>query len=214
MENEMNFTLPAWALAAVAPFMAKNDVRFYLQSVYVAPVGQSGCAVVATDGHALAVVRLRDVNVPGPVLLPREAVEWAVKAKGEDVAFAPAGDSGREWNMTAGGASRPVSEIDARFPDWQAVVPEPLADEPAEGAQRLEYVAFDAALIERVVKSAKVLHKAGIVGGRRTGAGVVPDMRGQRAACWTCSGYEVEGVEVAWVLMPLRGDVKPCGVKS
>src|SRR5690606_32168654 len=154
------------------------------------------------------------VNVPGPVLLPREAVEWAVKAKGDDVAFALAGESGKDWTMTAGGASRPVSEIDSRFPDWQAVVPEPLADEPAEGAQRLEYVAFDAALIERVVKSAKVLHKAGIVGGCRTGAGVVPDMRGQRSACWTCSGYEVEGVEVAWVLMPLRVDVKPCGVKS
>lgn len=218
MKNEMNFTLPAWALAAVAPFMAKNDVRFYLSSVYVAPVngpdGLKGCAVVATDGYALAVIRLREVNVPGPVLLPREAVEWAVKAKCEDVAFAPAGDSGREWNITAGGATRRVAEIDARFPDWQAVVPEPLADEPAEGAQRLEYVAFDAALIERVVKSAKVLHKAGIVGGRRTGASVVPDMRGQRASCWTCSGYKVEGVEVAWVLMPLRGDVEPCGVKS
>src|SRR5690606_18333089 len=194
MGNEMNFTLPAWALAAVAPFMAKNDVRFYLQSVYVAPVtgpdGLKGCAVVATDGHARAVIGLREVNVPGPVLLPREAVEWAVKAKGDDVAFALAGESGKDWTMTAGGASRPVSEIDSRFPDWQAVVPEPLADEPAEGAQRLEYVAFDAALIERVVKSAKVLHKAGIVGGRRTGAGVVPDMRGQRVSCWTCSGYK------------------------
>jgi len=219
MENEMNFTLPAWALAAVAPFMAKNDVRFYLSSVYVAPVngpdGAKGCAVVATDGDAaLAVVRLREVNVPGPVLLPREAVEWAVKAKGDDVAFALAGESGKDWTMTAGGASRPVSEIDSQFPDWQAVVPEPLADEPAEGAQRLEYVAFDAALIERVVKSAKVLHKAGIVGGRRIGAAVVPDMRGQRASCWTCSGYKVEGVDVAWVLMPLRVDVEPCGVKS
>ncbi len=202
--EKITFTLPTWALAAVAPFMAKQNVRYYryyLNAAYVAPMPKGGCVVVATDGHALAVVRLRGVNVPGPVLLPRYAVEWAVKAKGESIGFDPVGDSGREWIVTAGGASRRVQEIDGRFPDWQAVIP--------MGAKELAPIAFDAALIERVVKSANVLRKAHVI---KKGAAVVPDMRGERAALWACNGYLQDGVAVSWVLMPLRGEVESVDV--
>ena len=47
-------SIPMTILAAVAPFMAKKDSRFYLKGALLETTG--GCLrAVGTDGHAMAV---------------------------------------------------------------------------------------------------------------------------------------------------------------
>lgn len=74
-------TIPTAILAAVAPFMGKKDVRFYLNCAMVESAA-GGLRAVATDGHALAVCDSPGAGPAERLLIPRDAVEWALKQKG------------------------------------------------------------------------------------------------------------------------------------
>lgn len=47
----------AVAVKMVYPFMAQNDIRFYLNAVNIRPLEDGSAMVVATDGHRYVVVR-------------------------------------------------------------------------------------------------------------------------------------------------------------
>lgn len=143
-------TIPTAILAAVAPFMAKKDVRYYLNGARIE--SEHGyIRAIATDGHALAVCDAPGTEAVLACILPREAVEWAVKAGGDVVL---------EWDgfvgalTTAAGVSMPVKLIDGRFPDYQAVIPI-LGDKP-------EHVGgFNPELLSLIAKATAGLKKAG-----------------------------------------------------
>ena len=112
-------TIPSALFAAVAPFMAKKDVRYYLSGLLLTKCA-AGLRAVATDGHALAICEAPGTYDGPDVIVPREVVEWIAKAGGE-VTLELDGLNGKASSEK--GASLAFKLIDGRFPDYQAVVP-------------------------------------------------------------------------------------------
>ena len=192
--NTLN--IPLTILAAVAPFMAKKDVRFYLNGAMV-ETAAGGLRAVATDGHALAVCDSPGAGPAERLLIPREAVEWALKQKGEAVTL--------EWEGFAGtlvnelGARIPVKLIDGRYPDYAAVIPLLQAD-------RTELAGFDPEILVLVAKSAAGLKKYG-------GAGRYPAVTLHGNGNNNAPGFELgglkDGLRVIGAVMPLRDSMAP-----
>ena len=184
-------TIPTAILAGVAPFMAKKDVRFYLNGAMV-ETAAGGLRAVATDGNALAVCDSPGAGPAERLLIPREAVEWALKQKGEAVTL--------EWEGFAGtlttesGMSMPVTLIDGRFPDYQAVIPMLQED-------RTELAGFNPDILATIAKASAGLRKAGAAGKY---CSVTLHGNGPNNAI----GFEMNGlnhgIKLIGVAMPLR----------
>ncbi|HEX7072726.1 MAG TPA: hypothetical protein VF226_01690 [Hyphomicrobiaceae bacterium] len=56
-DQKRRVRISADTLAAVAPFICREEVRYYLNGVYVEPHRDGGVIVTATDGHTLATCR-------------------------------------------------------------------------------------------------------------------------------------------------------------
>ena len=192
--NTLN--IPLTVLAAVAPFMAKKDVRFYLNCAMVESAA-GGLRAVATDGHALAVCDSPGAGPGERLLIPREAVEWALKQKGEAVTL--------EWEGFAGtlttesGISMPVALIDGRYPDYAAVIPM-LKDD------RTELAGLNPEIIGLIAKSAAGLKKMG--GSGRYPAVILHGNGGNNAAGFELGGLK-GGLKVIGAVMPLRDSMAP-----
>ena len=187
--NTLN--LPLTVLAAVAPFMAKKDVRYYLNGAMVESAA-GGLRAVATDGHALAVCDSPGAGPAERLLIPREAVEWALKQKGDAFTL--------EWEGFAGtlttesGIPMQVALIDGRFPDYQAVIPM-LQDD------RTELAGFNPEILATIAKASAGLRKAGAAGKY---CSVTLHGNGSNNAI----GFELNGlnhgIKLIGVAMPLR----------
>ena len=148
-------TVPASLFAAVAPFMAKKDVRYYLNGLLLTR-SDTGLRAVATDGHALAICDAPGIGPESAAIVPRDAVEWAIKAGGE----VTLSWDGLDATATASnGASLPFKMIDGRFPDYQAVVPM-LQDD------RTKMPAFNPDILGLFAKSKAALKNAGVTNDR------------------------------------------------
>lgn len=126
------YELPISALAAVLVCAAQDDVRYYLNGVYLDfPKGR----IVATDGHRLFCGAIPAADVE-PVIVARGQAEQALKAHGKlrkreresIVAFALAvteagGVRSVAIHATAAGAVFTDKAIDGRFPDYERVIP-------------------------------------------------------------------------------------------
>ena len=187
--NTLN--IPLTVLAAVAPFMAKKDVRFYLNGARIESE-RGYIRAIAIDGHALAVCDAPGTETVAACLLPREAVEWALKQKGDAFTL--------EWEGFAGtlttesGMSMPVTLIDGRFPDYQAVIPMLNED-------RTELAGFNPEILGLVAKASAGLRKAGAAGKY---CSVTLHGNGENNAI----GFELNGlnhgIKMIGVAMPLR----------
>lgn len=121
----IDITVPTAQLAAALHCAAKNDVRYYLNGVFLD--AKSGC-VVTTNGHVLYVSAPKQaVGITEDVILPRDFVEGVVKdaKKAEIVTIT---FDGRALST----ATRRAIAVDGRFPDWRCVYPEQLSGEPAQ----------------------------------------------------------------------------------
>jgi DNA polymerase III sliding clamp (beta) subunit (PCNA family) len=186
----MNSTaIPAWMLAAVAPFMAKGDVRFYLNSVCVCAHGpDKTMTVVATDGHAMGIASWPGIVWHGDnVILPRAAIEAAVKMKSDAFAVSDG------FLVADNGAKIPAAPIDGRFPEWQAVAPLKQKNE-GPASVNLE-------IIGQVLASCKALVKHGKLGKQMPG--VMLEANTDHAMLWQPNGL-LDGARVNYVVMPLR----------
>ena len=185
-------------LAAVAPFQAVKDVRYYLNCVMIEPRAAGGVRAVATDGHALGFAGDERGSACERILLPTDAVTWALKQKGEFVSLNYDGFAG---TLTAeSGAVIPVTLIDGRFPDWQAVVP--------VAAGTGEIGPCNAELYARLDKAAKGLKKAGVSGFR----GMFPvSLYGQGVdrSGLALVNTNTDELTLGAVLMPCRDSVVP-----
>lgn len=65
----MKLNLKARLVAALPQFKADNDIRYYLNGVYVEPIEGGGALIVATNGHAMGVWRDMTGEVERPAVL-------------------------------------------------------------------------------------------------------------------------------------------------
>lgn len=148
----MKVTIPTQMLAAIAPFMASRDVRYYLNGLLLEVEGNTVRAI-ATDGSALGVCRVITNGNSGrdSVILPRDLVEKLIKHKGAQVELTIV-----DAAITAdvGGTGYTATVIDGRFPEWRAVMSE-IADGGDCGVTMLV-----PELLGQVVKAAKVFKNA------------------------------------------------------
>ena len=121
-------------LAAVSRFMAKQDIRYYLNGVKV-EVYANVAYVVATDGHTMAIGRIEResgllMEGQGEIILPAESVE-KIKATGNNglpiiLSVEDPQESGdkRQWfTLNDCGTKTTQQAIDGQFPDWRKVIP-------------------------------------------------------------------------------------------
>ena len=123
--------IPARAFAAALKCAAKNDVRYYLNGVYLDfPKGR----IVATNGHIMFVGQIETATLP-PVIVPRELVEGALRSLTKraretfDIAISIDGDA---ITLTTAGNSFSGNRIDGRFPEYERVVPLKVSGELAQ----------------------------------------------------------------------------------
>lgn len=182
-------TLPLSILSAVAPFMGKKDVRFYLNGAYVA-ASLSGLECVATDGHRLAAFTLPGSWNLGAMIIPRETVEALLKAKVDAVTFTRGED---HWvTARAGDVSLNFRAIDGKFPDWRVV-------SSGAGGEHGS-CAFDADVFDAVGKSCKALAKAGFM----KKPVFVVTRTGESRAMFAQPASLPDGVAGRYVVMPYK----------
>ena len=184
-------SIPLTILAAVAPFMAKKDIRFYLNGALLETTGAC-LRAVGTYGHAIAVADAPSADtLPAPLILPRDSVEWALKQKTDAVTLTEADGM---YRLAAGGTSIEVKPIDGRYPDYRAVFPR-LGDDESMSA-------FNPAIMATIDKARAGVVKAGGAGwhvavtlhGNGEGKGIGFELTGLLA-----------GLRVVGVAMPMRG---------
>lgn len=130
-------TLQRDILKAVSRFMAKEDIRYYLNGVKV-EVHRAVAYLVATDGHRFAVARVKGSPAepwePCEAIIPGEDVAAVLKRGSAadrklPVILTVEGDS---FEFDACGAITGGRPIDGRFPDWRKVIPAKVSGEVAQ----------------------------------------------------------------------------------
>jgi len=151
--NHDKLRVSAKLVALVTPFMAKADIRYYLNGINVRPHPHGGAVICATNGHMLAAVHDPDGVCEHEVTLSiSSGTVAALKARG---------NGGRELVMRFGrvavleGADEvslqpgdPV--VDGKFPQYQNLIP------PAERLKPGLVGQFDTAYIAVLDVVAKI----------------------------------------------------------
>ena len=146
----LSFSLTYAQAAAALLFVDPDDIRDQLNAVHV-ELGAGGDAVaVATDGAALAVLRIRCIdlgNGGGAVTIPRELLDSAVRAMKSRKAwrasslavnvyaadeFGPSADKRRTVHVMTVAGEFNAPEIGISFPDWRRVIPATANGQPAQ----------------------------------------------------------------------------------
>lgn len=174
---------------------AKNDIRWYLNSVYV-EAGPQTTRVASTNGHILYVQDLKtDENTwHGSLIVPRNVVELVIKgttAHTLDIVILSVQENGKLCEMRVAGNSNAVTfaPLEAQFPDYTRVIP-PANYEPKVAYLNPEYVA----LMGKIAKVHGCKHRVGFT----------IHQNGEGAALvnfWNCE-------QAVGVIMPIRDDGK------
>jgi hypothetical protein len=159
-------------LAAITCFAAKNDVRFYLEGVYIAPHPQGGVLIVATDGHCMGLMHDPDGFANAPIILRSPDGDFLKALKARDMKPYTGSRESKTWIsercsvVTYSGNSAPPelfgcdvlatvkSElVDGKFPDIVRVI---AMYKPSD-EKTLPFM--NVALIDRFTKAASILGK-------------------------------------------------------
>lgn len=127
MSKHANLRLTAKLLPIIAPFIAKNDIRYYLNAINVRPHKDGGAVICATNGHALGAIHDRNAVCEHEVILRFDARmqqacaggpkdERAVVMIGDRLAVVDEG--GTDVYIQAG---RP--DVEATYPSYSRVIP-------------------------------------------------------------------------------------------
>lgn len=183
-------SIPMTILAAVAPFMAKKDIRYYLNGALLETTGEV-LRAVGTDGYAMAVADAPSADtLPAPLILPRDAVEWALKQKTDAVTLTEADGI---YRLEAGESSIEVKPIDGRYPDYRAVFPR-LGDDKSMSA-------FNPAILATIEKARTGIAKVGGAG-RHVALTLHGNGKGKSIG-FELSGL-LAGLRVVGMAMPVR----------
>lgn len=159
----MNITISTDIFAAVSLFRGVDDIRYYLNGLYL-ETGGNGARLVACDGHQLAVTKIEGEYPSSSIILPGSLVA-AIKLKSKspqhvmlefedghqqfkkngnsDVVFVP-----RDVTLTFGETTTAAKELDGKFPDYRRVVPSVVDSTTAQ---------FDPRLVNRIDRACSIL---------------------------------------------------------
>ena len=177
MEREMkHLSIPVIAIASVIPFIDAKHQCAYLRGALLES-RTNGAALVATDGHALAVYRIGvKQGHADPVTLPHDLLVSASKLKfGEAKISIP--DDGPLQMETANGVQY-FAPIRDKCIEWRKAIPSDVSGEPS---------AFGRAVIAPLLPALK-LH-------RSSGVRIYP--AGERTAVFEMLGAPMSGVLMA-----------------
>ena len=187
-----DFTVTRRALRAIASCAPTVDVRYHLLGVHVR-ADQRGIILEATDGHALARLRVSPaaVSTPVSIILPLEALKPVIaggKRTLDDILTVTVDTSANRVTIVDGTVTHTLTPVDGKFPDTDHVTRKALAA-PVEKAQ------FNPALLERLHACIKTASGAD---------NVIPcySQRGQQPCIVTAS----ELPEFFGLVMPWRAD--------
>jgi len=126
-DKHAKLRLTAKLLPLILPFMAKADIRYYLNGVNVRPHKDGGAIIVATNGHALGAIHDRHAVCEHEVILRFESrmqQACAVALAGEREVVMIGGrlaiidKTGQEVYIQAG-----KPDIEGTFPRYERVIP-------------------------------------------------------------------------------------------
>lgn len=150
--TDFTLTVPAAHIAVLKLFAGVNDVRFYLNGIYV-EFGPGGTRLAATDGHRLGVFQhAATFDKPDCVTIPNNLLAH-VKAKGDvEITVTLSADPIAPHSVTVsyGGVTASGKGIDGKFPDWRRVLP--------TGALSGVAAQFNASYVGDLAKAYKLLH--------------------------------------------------------
>lgn len=142
-------TIDAALAALVLPFAATDDIRYYLNGIYITPLQEGGALIAATDGHMLFCARDPNGKTARPIILPLQKREHGTALKRSTYIDVLADGSFRFLTEDKGLAwISPKKEIDGRFPDIFSLIGN--LDDWKEGLVG----SFNPEYINRVVQSA------------------------------------------------------------
>lgn len=195
----MKLNIQARLVAAIYQFGARNDIRYYLNGVYVEPIPGGGVLIVATNGHAMGMWRDIGGEVERPAILrigkQLEAAcagSEALRLKIIDDRLVVVDKLGIEiFIQHHDGLKAGSWEIEGMFPRWEKVVP-PSYDGPA----------LSSALNARYVK---LVHKALKIGHDAAGNHAITVM--QKSAESSIAVLSAAVPDFFGVIMPIRENV-------
>jgi DNA polymerase III beta subunit, central domain len=144
----MKLNLKARLVAAIAQFKAHNDIRFYLNGVYVEP-NNKGVLIVATNGHAMGVWLDESGEIERPAIL-RIGAKLQAACHGADTKRLVITDD-RLVVVNKLGSSEPELyvqpqpndwEMAGKFPDWARVIRIVEGEPRLHSAINPEYIAM------------------------------------------------------------------------
>jgi len=152
-----NLSLTAKLLPIIAPFIAKADIRYYLNAINVRPHQDGGAIICATNGHALGAIYDRDAVCEHEVILRfdgrmQQACAAGLKDDrrvvmiGDRLAVVEDGDT--DVYIQPG-----CPEIEALYPRYERVIPKAELLEPGLPGM------FGAPVIELAQKAAAAAGK-------------------------------------------------------
>jgi hypothetical protein len=155
----MKVTFSRTHLKAVSRYMAKNDVRYYLNGVFVEASPQE-TRLIATDGHAMGILReqkagdgLNDVSAIVYFIIPDTAIKAMLAFKSPskiltDITITVPDDYAEnpqaEFRAEFAGNVMVFKRIDGKFPDYQRVVPKTVSGIAGQYQPHLLAIAQDA----------------------------------------------------------------------
>ena len=190
--SQFTLAIPRATIAAVSRFMAKQDIRYYINGLHVECYANIAY-VVATDGHTLALGRVTretsgDIMTgQGSLIIPREFVE-KIKANGNNGMPVTLSVDGEAFTLDDCGMKTSGKAIDGKFPDWRRVIPRKASGEAAF---------FNPEYLMRCFKAGQDL-------GSKRGAFQLA-YNGKAAALVT-----FDNLDVLAVVMPMREDPAEC----
>lgn len=193
----MKLNLNARLVAAICEFKAKNDIRYYLNGIYVEPLPSGGAVIVATNGHAMGVWRDPSAVVERTAILRigkllREACKEADEARLEliDGRLAVTTKQNTEYHVQPNAEKGEVIpwEIQGTYPDWKTVIP----DECQTGSMGM----FSAGYV-------KLVHKALKIATGNEFVGVTLRQSDEKKSIFVSCGFLPD---FAAIIMPMRDD--------
>lgn len=131
VEQGKRAIIAAKYLPILGEFRAPSDeVRYYLQGIYIEPHESAGAYLCATDGHRFVVVHDESAVIDRPMLVNPDKIIIRESKKAAladfDGSCVDLQDEDEKFLLRA-----PAPLLDAKFPDWRSLIPsEDIVCEP------------------------------------------------------------------------------------
>lgn len=118
----MKLNLQARLVAAIAQFKASNDIRYYLNGVYIEPRPAGGALIIATNGHVMGLWLDESGEIERPAIL-KIGAKLQSACQGADTKRIVINDD-RLAVIDKGGIELHIQaeagkwEVPGKFPDW------------------------------------------------------------------------------------------------